>query len=115
ILVGHQVLAEFAGQTSGKPDQSLGVLRKKLLAHSRLVIHAMQRSLGGNLYEVSVTFIALGQYQEVVVLVTFRSRAMVIFLADVELTADDRLHPGALSGVIESHCAEDVAMIGHGN
>ena len=40
---------------------------------------------------------------------------MVFLFADVQLAADDRLDAGVLRGIEEMDCAEDVAVIGHGN
>jgi hypothetical protein len=39
---------------------------------------------------------------------------VVVFFADVELAADDRLNPRGLGGVHEMHGAKNIAMIGHG-
>src|SRR5258708_590649 len=43
VLAGQQVLAEFAGQASGKPNQHLGVLGQELLLNMRLRVEAVSR------------------------------------------------------------------------
>src|SRR5215471_16628182 len=40
---------------------------------------------------------------------------VVFLLADVELTADNRLHASLVRRIHEMHRAEDVAVVGHGN
>ena len=91
------------------------MLGQKFLADARLVIEAVQRSLGNDLHQVAITLIVLGQHDEVVVGVALGRGAMVFLLADVELAAEDRLHARFFGGVHERHRAEDVAVIGHGD
>src|SRR5438270_4524622 len=101
VLVCHQMLAKFSGQAARKSDQTFGMLRKELLAHTRFVVHAVERGFGRDLYQIAIAFVVLGQNEQVIVLVAFGSGAMIIFLADVEFAADDRLYAGLLRGVVK--------------
>src|SRR5215469_7496390 len=40
---------------------------------------------------------------------------MVFLFADIKLAPDDRLDSGGLGRIHEVHCAEDVAVVGHGD
>src|SRR5579884_1615223 len=113
VLAGHQVLAQLARKAAGKPDQSLRVLREELLAHPRLVVHAVERSFRRDLYQVAIAFVVLRQHQQMVVFIAFGRSAMVVLLADVEFAADDRLDSGVLGRVVEGNCTKNVAMVGH--
>src|SRR5471030_1421251 len=48
-----------------------------------------------------------------VIAIALRLRAMVFLLANVKLTAEDRLNTGCLRVIEKVHRAEDVAVIGH--
>jgi len=92
------------------------VLGEEFLAYARLVIKTVQRSFRGDLSEIPVTFLAFGQNKQVIVGVAFRRRSpdvVVIFLADVQLAANDRLHAFFVSSIYKVHCYKDVAVIGH--
>ena len=40
---------------------------------------------------------------------------VIVFLADVQLAADNRLDANFVGRVHKLHCAEDVAVVGHGD
>ena len=61
VLHCHEVLAEFSGQAARQSDQSPCMISQEFLADARLVIHAMQRCLGGDLYQIAIPLIRLGQ------------------------------------------------------
>ena len=115
VLAFGQPLGHFALQTRGQSDQTLRVFGEKFLADARLVVEAVQRRLGNNLNQIAIALVVFGQHDEVVVAVTFGRGAMIFLLADVELAAQDGLHTRFFSGVGESHRAENVAVIGHGD
>ena len=118
VVVFHQAFGDFAFQAAGKSDQSFGVLGQKLLAHPRLVIEAAQRGFRGDLGQIAVAFLVFRENQKMVISVALGWSALdvvVVLLADVELAADDRLHPGLVGGIDEMDRAKDVAMIGHGH
>ena len=91
------------------------MLGEKLLADARLVIKAMQRGLGRDLDQIAVAFFVFGEHQQMVVGVAFGRGAVVVFLADVEFAADDRLHASMLGRVDKVDRAKDVAVVGHGH
>ena len=102
VLLFHQALGDFAFQAAGEPDQSLGVFGQKFLADAGLVVEAVQRSFRGDLGQVAVAFFVFGQHQQVVVGVALGRSALdvvVVFLADVELAADDRLDPSLVAAL----------------
>ncbi len=115
VIVFHQALGDFALQASREADEPAGVLRQKFLADARLVIEAVQRSLGGDLDQVAVSLFVFGEHQQVVVGVAFGSGAVVFLFADVKFAADDGLHAMLVRRVDEMHRAENVAVIGHGD
>ncbi len=91
------------------------MLGQKLLAHARLVIKAVQRSLRRDLDQIAVAFLVLGQNQQVVVAIAFGRGAVVVFLADVEFAADDGLHARMFRSVDKVDCAKNIAVVGHGH
>ena len=115
VLPFRQPLGDFALQTCRQTDQPLRVLGQKFLADARLVVEAVQRSLGDDLHQVAITLVVLGQHDQMVVAVAFGRGAMVFLLADVELAAQDRLHARFFGGIDELDRAEDVAVVGHGD
>ncbi len=115
VVILHQAFGNFALEASGEADQSAGMLGEKLLADPRLVIKAMQRSLRRDLDQIAVAFFVFGEHQQMVVGVAFGRRAMVVFLADIEFAADDRLHARMLGCVDKMDCAKNIAMVGHGH
>ena len=110
-----QTFGDLAFEASGEADQAAGVFGEKFLADARLVVKAVQRGFRGDLHQVAVAFFVLSKYQQVVVGIALRRRAMVVFLADVELATDDRLHAGVFGRIDEVDCAKNVAMVGHGH
>ena len=118
VVALHQALSDFAFEASGKTDQAARVLRQKFLADARLVVKTVQRGFRGDLDQVAVALFVFGQHQQVIVSVALGRRALdvvVVFFADVEFAADDRLHAVLVGGVDKMHRAEDVAVIGHGD
>ena len=87
---------------------------EKFLAHPWLVIKAVKRGFGGDLYQIAITFFVLGQHEQMIVGIAFGGGAVVVFFADVEFAADDRLHARMLmSSIYEVDRAKNVAVIGH--
>ena len=118
VVPFRQPLGHFALQTSGKPDQPLRMLRQKFLAHPRLVVEAVQRGFRRDLHQVAIALFVFGQHQQVVVSIAVGRSALdvvVVFLADVEFAAHDRLDPGLVRGIHEMHRAKNIAVVGHGH
>src|SRR6185437_873227 len=91
------------------------MLRQIFLAYPRLAVKPMQRSFGGKPDKVPVTFFVLRQNQQVVVVVTLRIRAVVIFFADVKFAAQNRLDALLLCRLKKMHSSIDVAVVCDGN
>ncbi len=118
VLPFHQPLRDFTFQASRKPDQSARMLRQKLLAHSRLVIKAVQRSFRRNLHQIAVALFVLGQHQQMVVGVAVGRRALdvvIILLADIKFAAHDRLHASVIRRIHKMHGAKNISVVGHGH
>src|SRR3954468_4958151 len=67
VLPFREPLGHFAFQAAGERDQSLGMLSEIIFRDARLVIKAMQRRFAGDLDEVAVSLVGLGEHQQVVV------------------------------------------------
>src|ERR1019366_5746126 len=115
VLPFREVLGDFALKTRRQTNQPPGVLGQEFLADPGSVVEAVQRCFGDNLDQIAIAFVILSQHDEVVVAVAFLVGAMVLFLADVKLAAQNRLHARLFGVVEEFHSAEDVAMVGHGD
>ncbi len=115
VLVRHQVFAQFAAQAARQTHQALRVLGQIRLADARLAIEAVQRGLRGDPDQVPVALFVLRQHQQVVVVVALRRGAVILVLAHIQLTAQDRLDPLGLGCVKKVHRPVDVAVIGHGD
>ena len=90
------------------------VLFEQLLVDARLVIEPLGKRVGDHLAEVVVAFEVLGQQDQVV------AGLLVLVLLEtvfhhVDLTAEDRLHPGVRSGVVEILDTVHVAVVGDGD
>src|ERR1700689_5373285 len=94
------------------------MLSQKLLAHARLVVKTVQRSLGSNLYQIAVTFFIFRQDQQMVICIAVGRSArnvVIVFFADIKFAADDWFDSRLFSGIHEMHRAKYIAVIGHGN
>src|SRR5258708_24417671 len=92
------------------------MLSQKSLTDARLVVEAMQRSLRCDLDQIAITFLVFGENQEMVVRVAIGRRAldaMIIFLANIKLAANDRLDPRSLRGIHKMHRAKNIAVVSH--
>jgi len=114
VVALHDVLRDFAGEAAGEADEAFGVGGEKVFADAGLLVEAVQRGLGGEADEVAVAGFVFGEDKEVVVLgVGVGVLAEVgLFLADVELAAEDGLEVLLVHGVEEMDGAVDVAVVG---
>ncbi len=81
VVVLHQALGDFSLEASGEADQAARVFGKKLLAHTRLVVEAVQGSLRRDLDEIAVPFFVLGEHEQVVVGIALGRGAMVVLFS----------------------------------
>ena len=65
--------------------------------------------------EIAVALFVLCEDEQVVVVVALRIGAMVVFLADVELAAENGMDAVVLCRVEKMHRAVDVAVVGNGD
>ena len=116
VVAFHQVLTDLAGEAAGEADEAFRMFGEKVFADARLLVEAMQRGFAGQADEVAVAGFVFRQDQQVVVLGVGVGElaAMVLFFADVEFTAEDRLEVLLLHRVEEVNRAIDVAVVGHG-
>src|ERR1700722_3181836 len=63
--------------------------------------------------QIAIAFLIFRKHKQVVILVAFRCSAMIVVLADIELTPENRLDSLLLHCVKEVHSAIDISMVGH--
>ncbi len=73
----------------------------------------MKRRFRSKPHQIPVALFILRQHQKVVVLVAVALGPVIVGLADIELTPENRLDPLLLGRVEEVHRPEDIAVIGH--
>ena len=102
--------------TGGATDQPFVVALQHLVAHARLVVHALDVPRGDDLHQVLVALVILGQEDEVVVfLVVVVLEVVVVVLGDVDLAAVDGLDRRVFGRhVAEILHAVQVAVVGDG-
>ncbi len=102
-------------QAAGGADQALRVLGKEFLVDAGVVVKAFQLGSRGDLEQVLVAGLVLGQEQQVGGLAVFLG---VVLLhgagGHVGLHPDDGFDAGFLGGVVELDHAEHGAMVGDG-
>ena len=101
-------LADAAGEAAGERDQPLRVGLQQLPVDARLRVVALEEAERGELDQVRVALVRLGQERQVRV----AARARVAVVGDVDLAADDRLD-SLLSGLlVEVDRAGQRAVVG---
>src|SRR5277367_1180364 len=113
VFPRDQLLAELTREAARKADQTGSMLGQILLADARLAVEAVQRSLRSDSYQIPVSLFVLCQHEQMIVIIALRVGAMVFLLADVELTAQDRLDAALLRRLKKMHRAINVAMVGN--
>ena len=89
------------------------MFRQVALAHARLAIEPMQRCLRCNPHQVPVALFVLGQHQQMIVVVSVAGRAVILVLADIKLTPQNRLDPALLRRLKKVHSPIDIPVVGH--
>ena len=116
LVAGEDPARDLARHAGGAADEVFVVALQHLVAHARLVVHALDVSGGHDLHEVLVAVVVLGEQDEVVVLlVVVVLEVVVVVLRDVDLAAEDGLDVRMLLGhVAEVLDAVHVAVVGDG-
>ena len=126
LVALQQRLQHVPTQAAGGGDEAVVVLLQQLPVHARLVVVALEEGQAGELDEVAIPLVGLGQQGEVVVelLATFRVATRVVDSATprrplvarlerhVRLGADDRLDTLLATLLEEVEHAVHVAVIG---
>ena len=127
LVALQQRLQDVAAEAAGGGDEALVVLLEQLPVEAGLVVVALEEGPAGELDEVAVAALGLGQQREVVVelLAALGVAAGVVDAAPpgrplaavvvghVGLGADDRLDPLLAALLVELEGAVHVAVIGH--
>ncbi len=114
VAIGEQGLVDVASEARRKRNQALGVTREQFLVDAGLVVEAFQAGRRDQLDEIAVALLVLAEQDQVVIAIGVRFDRVAL-LGDVDLAADDRMNVLLLGLVVELHCAEQVAVIGHGD
>ena len=115
VFFREQRVGHFAAQARGKRDQSLAVLREKIVIHARLVIKAVEKPGRNQLDEVAIAFVVFAEQDEMIRSLCLRAAILVVVRSDVDFAADDRLYPVRGGLVIEVGGSEEIAMVRHGD
>ena len=100
-------LADAAGEAAGERDQPLRVGLQQLPVDARLRVVALEEAERGELDQVRVALVRLGQERQVRV----AARARVAVVGDVDLAADDRLDPLLPGLLVEVDRAGERAVV----
>ena len=106
-----EALAEARGQAAREGDDPVGVAGQQLQVHRRLAaVQALEEPGAGELDEVAVARVGLGQQREVVALLA--RRGVVAVVDQVDLAALDRLDPVLRAGLDQLDGAVHHAVVG---
>ena len=122
----EQRLEHVAAQASSRRDQALVITSEKLPVHARLVVVALEKREAGQLDEISIALVGLGEEREVVVQLlatlgvatgvvnaaTARRTLTASLVRHVRLGADDRLDTLGTALLEELEDPVHVAVIG---
>ena len=126
LVAPHQRLEHVAAEAAGGGDDALAVLLEEVPVEAGLVVVALEEGPAGELDEVAVADVALGQQREVVVELLAASgvAAGVVHatppagplepavVGHVGLGAQDRLDPVLLARLVERQDPVHVAVVG---
>ena len=114
-VVGAEGARHFAVEARREPDQAFRVAGQALEVDARLVVVALEVSVGGQPAEVAVAGPVLGQQDEMEGLRVRPALALGHGAAgDVGLHADDRLDLARPAGLVESDRPVERAVVGQG-
>ena len=116
FVAEQQPLVDRAGNAAAQADDALGELAERGAVDPRLaVVEALEVAERDELLQVAPAFVGLGQQRHVAGPLAAGDVLLVLQIAggEVDLAAEDRLHPGLLAGLVELDGAEQVAVVGH--
>ena len=100
--------ADPPGEAAGERDQTFRVPFEQLPVDARLVVVALQVAQRGELDQVGVALIRLGEQRQVCVALPLQAAVV----ADVDLAADDRLDAVTGGLAVEGHGTGERAVVG---
>ncbi len=115
LLPRRQEAAHLRVEASGQHEQTVRVLGEQLPVHPGLVVEALQVGLRDQLHEVGMARAVADQHGAVARALVAAVLARALEPAagrDVQLAAQDRLHPGLLAARVEVHAPEEIAVVG---
>jgi hypothetical protein len=90
------------------------VAREHVFIDAGLVVEAIEIAGGDELNEVAIAGFVFAEQDEGVVAVGIALDALAL-LSDVDFAADDGMDAVFLGFVVELDCAEEIAVVGHGD
>ncbi len=116
IVLRHQPPGKLPRQTGGQGDKPLAVLPKQIRVDARLVVKPLGVAHGDHVGEVFVPLHILAQQHQMARLVV----QPVLPVkpgpgSHIHLTADDRMDPRRLTGLVEVDGAVHIAVVGDGD
>ena len=116
FVAEQQPLVDRAGNAAAEADDALRELAQRGAVDPRLaVVEALQVAERDELLQVAPALVGLGQQRHVAGPLAAGDVLLVLQAAggEVDLAAEDRLHPRLLAGLVELDRAEQVAVVGH--
>ena len=104
-------MRNFARKTRRKADKPLRVLLQKFQIYPRLIVETLRVSQGIELYKVVISFVVLGDKQQVVALPVVH----VHIRAGVKFTADNGLYAVVFRLFLKRVGGEHIAVVGDGH
>ena len=112
----QQPLVDRAGNAAGEADDALGKLAQRVAVHARLaVVEAFEIALGDEFAEIVPALVVFGEQRHVGGALAAGELLLVLHFprGEVDLAAEDRLHPGLVALLVELDRAVEVAVVGH--
>ena len=116
LITGAKPFVHRTGNTTGQTDEALGILPQRVAVHAGFaVVETLEITLGNELAQIAPALVGLCQERHVSrTLATDKFLSVLHFSGrEVDLAAEDRLHPGLVAVLIELDRAVEVAVVGH--
>jgi len=113
----HEVLGNLGGQTTGEPNESLGMACEGFEIGARLIVESFEMSVRNQLEQVLVSLEVFGQDAQMKVVFTVLGFSRFLETGagrDVEFATDEGFEVGGFRGVKKLDRAEEIAVISQG-